>query len=629
MRAKSDRTSLLLGGLRRVPFAAATWTGGRADPVLPLCPMHPLLAQLDEALLAERDHEERELERLSALPLEVRIAHGVAWPLVRVREVRGRGRRGVIVVVPAGHEVLHAGLGPGSAVWVRSGGRALEGRIGPVEHDSAEVTVASPPGPGAIVEVMRRPDPLSWQRLRDALTRGEAVNRPLTRALLGSPDPGAVRLPPAQVPESAALHPAQRRAATMALETAYLAAIHGPPGTGKTTVLVHLCAALIAARDRPWAVAASNAAVDHLTQRAADFGIDVVRVGPPARLRGPIRALTLEARIARGPYAKLLERVEQRLALADGYERADLHDERTALREQAEAHALETAQLITTTLGALPHRADGLPPPHTVLVDEATQAMEPAVWSVVPFAERIVLVGDPHQLGPVTHVPGSPLERSLLQRLLDEQRIVLPMLDVQHRMNNNIRRLVASVYGPAYTDAVEVADHRLVDLPHVAPGGLAECTALWVDTAGAGFADELDEVTRSSRNPGEAEVVAKVVERVRATGVWARQVGVIAPYAAQVVWLRAMPALQGIRVATVDSFQGQEREVIVISWTRSNADGEVGFVADARRLTVALTRARRLLVCVGDSQTLGRVPRFAEVFALMADRGAVLRAHDL
>lgn len=590
--------------------------------------MHPLLAELDAALVAERDHEERELQRLAALPLEVRIAHGVAWPLVRAREVRGRGRRGTIVVVPVGREVLHAGIGPGSAVWVRAGGRAVEGRVGAVELDGAEISVGSSVGEGSVLEVMRRPDPLSWQRLRDALARGEAADRPLTRALLGTPDAGAVRLPPARIPDGAALHPAQRRAATMALETPYLAAIHGPPGTGKTTVLVHLCAALVAAGDRPWAVAASNAAVDHLTHRAADFGIDVVRVGPAARLRGPVRALTLDARIANGPYAKLLQRVEERLTFADGWERADLLDERAAIREQAERHALQTAQLITTTLGALPHRADALPPPHTVLVDEATQAMEPAVWSVVPFAERIVLVGDPAQLGPVTLVPGSPLERSLLQRALDEGRVALPMLDLQHRMNADIRSLVASVYGPAYTDAPEVAAQRLADLPHVAPGDLAEQTALWVDTAGAGFVDELDEVTRSSRNPREAEVVAKVVERIRATGVWARQIGVIAPYAAQVVWLRAMPALQGIRVATVDSFQGQEREVIVISWTRSNPDAEVGFVADGRRLTVALTRARRLLVCVGDTETLGRVPRFAEVIAALAARDAVRRALD-
>lgn len=227
--------------------------------------------------------------------------------------------------------------------------------------------------------------------------------------------------------------------------------------------------------------------------------------------------------------------------------------------------------------------------------------------------ERLVLVGDPEQLGPVAKVAG-PLERSLLQRLVGEARLPLPMLEVQHRMAPSIRELVATVYGPAYRDHAAVTEQRLGELP----------TTTWVDTAGSGLDEQLDEATRSLFNEGEAALVALAVAELRARGIAPERIGVITPYAAQVACLGRQPSLAGVEVATVNAFQGREKDAIAVSWVRSNEQGTLGFVADTRRLTVALTRARCWLWQVGDSATLARHPRFAALVEHHAASGALV-----
>ena len=242
----------------------------------------------------------------------------------------------------------------------------------------------------------------------------------------------------------------------------------------------------------------------------------------------------------------------------------------------------------------------------------------------MPYVERLFLLGDPHQLGPVVRAPSSPLERSMLARLVEPGATALPMpmLATQHRMHRDIQALVEPVYGDTYEPHPAVAEHRLADLPGVAETPLTTRATLWIDTAGAEADEELDPATRSTFNGLEVEVVAAVVQQLREAGVPSGLIGVITPYNAQVRELKeALPS--GVEAATVNAFQGQEREVIVCSWVRSNPDGDLGFVADRRRLTVALTRARRLLVCVGDSATLGGDAAFSEVLDLLHEQDAV------
>ena len=209
------------------------------------------------------------------------------------------------------------------------------------------------------------------------------------------------------------------------------------------------------------------------------------------------------------------------------------------------------------------------------------------------------------QLGPVVKEPGNLLGESILHRF-EALGVALPMLTVQHRMNREIQSLVSEVYGPEYQPAPEVAEHRLEvpdwELPPV----------LFIDTAGAG-SEARDSVTQSAFNSLEVKVVGVLLGMLRAAGVTTHRVGVIAPYSAQVRRIAALPESKGVEVATVNAFQGREADVILVSFTRSNSDGILGFVSDRRRLTVATTRARLALVLVGDSGTLGRDRSFAEL----------------
>ena len=579
------------------------------------------LDALHAALRSEQEAEAAELARLARGSLADRVEAGVSWPRLVVDDQRWAGRRVELDLRAPRGVVLHDGLRPGDPVELVAGSTRLPGTLWGCDGRVAEVGLREPLERGTEVEVCRRSDPRTWVRYRRALEAGAEARSPVARALLA--DPPRVDAATGEGPrpgELADLDEAQQAAARRALQAEALAAIHGPPGTGKTRVLAALARVLVGQQKRVWALADSNAAVDHLALACHREGLQVVRVGHSARMSDEARAVSLATRLATSPLAGALAALERdRSRCADHRERRALGQRWRELRRDAEQHILEGAEVIACTFGTLAGRAEQLPPAHTALVDEATQATEPAVWVAVPHVQRLILAGDPEQLGPVCRVPG-PLEVSLLERVLLEERAAAPMLEVQHRMDRGIRTLVARVYGDRYRDHPSAADQGLTG-----PGSSVRATdltqrrALWIDTAGAGFDEERDPVSRSLRSPGEVRLVRAVVDHLVEAGVPTEDIAVIAPYSAQVAALRS--ALPGTEVATVNAYQGRERPVVVASWVRSNDRGELGFVADGRRLTVTLTRARRLLVSIGDSATLGAHPRFGRLLDDLADRG--------
>ncbi len=575
------------------------------------------LKTLHDALRSEERHQRDEHDRLAALDLEGRMLAGLTWPPMRFARVERRGWRVSVDLRGPSGVVLHDGITPGDIVSVTplGGGEGFQGRVEDV--DGALVTVrldrdqvgrdGIPDWLQAVeLDVTLLFDPSTFVRYRQALERADAVPSLLKEALL---EPEASDELPAPV-DLPGLNGAQRAAAGHALKTSPLALVHGPPGTGKTHLLARVLRQLVADGERPWALADSNAAVDNLALATEKVGLRTLRLGNRLRIGADARHLSLEEAIAKGPLAAAIKKLERE---------QDAFRELRELRQQARAHAIDGAQVLCCTFGSLARLGRELPPARTAVVDEATQAIEPAVWTAVPHVQRLVLVGDPNQLGPVVTEPGNPLERSLLVRLM-EAGLDLVALDEQHRMHTEIQRCVEEVYGTGYHPADPVARHLLRDLPGIAESEATRTPVLWVDTAGAGFDEERDPVTMSLRNAGEARVVAFAVDRLRKAGVAADDIGVIAPYSAQVALLRAEPSLAGIEVATVNAFQGREKEAIVCSFVRSNDRGELGFVADGRRLTVALTRARRGLVIVGDSATLARDGRFAALLDHLAHR---------
>lgn len=580
---------------------------------------------LTTSLRAEEDTGRSEHARRAALRLSDRVAVGFTWSPLEVDSLRSMGSRTLVRLRAPRGIALHDGIRSGDPIVLGTPTtvEGLPGWVSGAEGRIAEVVVSGDPSviPDSCA-VSLRFDPSTFQRYRKALLRARDTPSPLREVLLGTRPGGTLddhpRLPVGR------LNAAQHAAGSQALEAAELALIHGPPGTGKTELVAAMLAALVAFGDRPWALADSNAAVDHLALRAASRGLRVVRLGHPMRVGGPARELTVDHRIAAGPHAKALALLDRDLGRlrSTRSRRAELRQllaERRGLSTQARSHVLAGAQVIASTLGTLARVAPDLEPPHTAIIDEATQAVEPAVWTAVPYVKRLILVGDPCQLGPVVLDRGSPLERSVVQRLLDQGELPMPMLEVQHRMDERLQTLVQPVYGESWRAHPTIERQVLADLSGVQSTPLTTTSVLWVDTAGAGLGEARDPVSQSLYNEGELAVVVLAVTALCEAGVPADAIGVIAPYSAQVGRLRTM--LPDVEVATVNAFQGREKEAIVCTFVRSNDAAELGFVSDGRRLTVALSRARRLLIAVGDSATLASHPRFADLFDHLAERG--------
>lgn len=569
------------------------------------------LSALRGALAAERDFTRAEHDRMVKLPAEDRVAVGVSWPTVRVEvcDLLPWGGTRIEVRAPRG-VVLHDGISAGQPIDIRFGGESYAGSVRGRDDQHAEIRLRDDVEMDGQVEVIKRFDPTTFERYLAALDEAESLDSPLVKALLGEIE----TIEPDASMRFNALNASQKAAAAHARGATSLALLHGPPGTGKTHTIVSLVGVLVEDGEAPLALADSNAATDHLAVRIADEGLKVVRLGSPARIGSQASSLSLDATVARGPYGKAIATMERDLvrlrSAGDFGAWRTLRRELRDLRKTARDHALNSAQVLACTLGSLPRFAESLGPRRTAIVDEATQAIEPAIWTAVPRVERLILVGDPDQLGPVVLQPGNPLGRSLFERLLGEGRPAA-RLDVQHRMHHTIQALVEGVYGASYTAHDAVAEHILAELPQVAATPFTTQPVRFIDTAGAGFEDARDPITRSTYNEGEVRLVELVVQSLLDAGVPAEDVGVIAPYSAQVQRLSGL----GVEVATVNAFQGREKEVIVCSFVRSNHIGELGFVADRRRLTVAITRARRAWIGVGDSATLSVDKSFADLFA--------------
>jgi superfamily I DNA and/or RNA helicase len=597
------------------------------------------------------------LERVQRLAAPEAEATGNCLAGLVVREeFSGLGGRWVVTLGKRGDVPLPwTRLGVGAPVLLSAGGAAPGDGLRGVVSERGErwLRVAfneAPAGEGGTAyRLDLSADEAATQRQRAALQRARAARRDrlaeLRAVLLGDRPPEFA--PPADdTPLDPSLNESQAEAVRFALSARDLGIIHGPPGTGKTTTVVELIRRAVRRGEKVLASAPSNLAVDNLLEPLVAAGERAVRLGHPARVLPELRAHTLDllvedhddTRLARKltreafalfrkagkwtrgkpePGARRDMRQEARNLLADA----------RRLEAHAVAHVLDRATVLCATTTGLDGELLGDRSFDLVVIDEACQSTEPGCWVPLLRGRRVVLAGDHCQLPPTVLAREAAAQGfgvSLMERLVGLYGgAVTRLLTVQYRMHRAIMDFPsAEFYGGALEAHPSVAGHRLVDLPGVRPEALTEAPVQFIDTAGAGYEEEREPDGESRLNPQEAEVVCRKVRSLLEAGVGAAEIAVIAPYAAQVRLLRQRLAVAGLEIDSVDGFQGREKEAIVISLVRSNTEGEIGFLADVRRTNVALTRARRKLLVVGDSATLSADPFYRRLFEYFERIGA-------
>ncbi|MCH2130080.1 MAG: AAA domain-containing protein [Pirellulaceae bacterium] len=531
-------------------------------------------------------------------------------------------------------------------------GRVLQGVVSARRVDCLEVALTHwPEGDRFRIDMI--PDEVTRKRQEAAMNVAETATGRLgqLRDLLLYDRAPTFRTDE-QVDRSHALNPSQHGAVEFAMSAQDLAVIHGPPGTGKTTTVVEIIRQALARGERVLACAPSNTAVDNLLERLMVSGIQAVRLGHPARVLEVVRTRTLDALVEKHETRVLIDdlirEAEQLERRADRYSRSrsargqkfQQRQEARELRKHARAIERQTikdilvgAEAICATVSfdfsILANQKFDL-----LVVDEACQSVEPACWIPLRFADRVVLAGDHCQLPPTILSKDAAREGfdvSLMQRLVEHYgETITRQLTVQYRMHEQIMQFSSEhFYDGTLSADPTVSTQVLGELADVAADQVDDRPVVFIDTAGAGWEEQQEPEGLSRLNPSEGQLVLDQVGALCAAGVQPQDIAVIAPYAAQVRWLRQHAELSSLEIDTVDGFQGREKEVVVICTVRSNQRGDIGFLADARRMNVALTRARRKLIVIGDSATLAADPFFAQLLEWFDKCGAYQSVWEL
>ncbi|MBA63323.1 MAG: IGHMBP2 family helicase [Planctomycetaceae bacterium] len=489
-----------------------------------------------------------------------------------------------------------------------------------------------------------QPDEITRQRQTELLSRLQDASGRMSQlrdVLLGNRRPEFLQVPY----ENTMLNSSQLTAVRQCLSAKDISIIHGPPGTGKTTTVVEVIKAAVQQGQKILATAPSNNAVDNLLEKLVAAGVQTVRLGHPARVDRQLVQYTLDARVSRDDTMEIVKDMrresEQYFRKAGRYTRSqpprgakqDMYKEGKRLRQDARLlektvvqWVLDRADVICSTnsintVVLAEQRFD------VAVIDEACQCTEPSCWVPLQLADKLVLAGDHCQLPPTVVSNKAAREGfavSLLERLVACYGAeITTTLDTQYRMNAQIMQFSSDHFYEGTLQADEsVAEHLLQDLETVESTSLTQTPVQFIDTAGADWEEEKEKGSESRLNPSEAELVIKKVIALVESNVPAKSIAVITPYAAQARYIRSLCEIEGVEIDTVDGFQGREKEVVIISCVRCNRDGEIGFLGDTRRMNVALTRARRKLIMIADSATLGSNEFYSRLLSYFDQIGA-------
>ncbi|XP_053208693.1 DNA-binding protein SMUBP-2-like [Panonychus citri] len=443
------------------------------------------------------------------------------------------------------------------------------------------------------------------------------------------------------------LDDSQKEAVTFALRSRDLCIIHGPPGTGKTTSIVEVILQHVKRGLRVLVCAPSNVAVDNLVERLASFKArNMIRLGHPARASSDIQKFTLDAAIARSDENTIVEEIRQEVdslrSSRDRSKRSQITELLKDLKQRERSiikRVLSGCEIVLATLvsssrdGPLKHLINDPDKNFDVLIiDECSQALESACWIPLTYVDKCILAGDHYQLPPTIiseTAAKEGLELTLMERLLsrfDHEKVVR-MLTVQYRMHQKIMEWSSkSFYSNKLTAHQSVENQSMSEISN-----LTDCPPLLlIDTAGCDM-PELDlEEEESKGNEHEADIAASYVTYLITNGVKPEHIGIITPYNLQVelIRLRLNEKHPGVEIRSVDGFQGREKEVIILSLVRSNENKSTGFLCEYRRINVAVTRAKKHLVVICDSDTVTAEKHISSLVDYLNDNGDVRSAHE-
>ena len=428
------------------------------------------------------------------------------------------------------------------------------------------------------------------------------------------------------------LNSTQQQAVNDVLRAKDVLVVHGPPGTGKTTTLVEAISETLRRESQVLVCAQSNMAVDWISEQLTDRGINVLRVGNPTRVNDKMLSFTYERRFEAHPDYPQLWSIRKAIREIRGQKRRaeSTHQKLDRLKSRAteielriHTQLFDEARVIASTLTGAANRV--LEGRHftTLFIDEAAQALEAACWIAIRRCSRVIFAGDHCQLPPtVKNIDAlrGGLGVTLMERIVHRKPEVVRLLQVQYRMSEPIMRFSSDYFYEGKVQTAPEIRHRSVldyDIPMT-----------WIDTADMDFQEEFVGESFGRVNMSEAELTLLTLQRyysrIGKERILEERIdcGIISPYRAQVQYLRRQirrheffkPFRHLISVNTIDGFQGQERDVILISLVRANDEGQIGFLRDLRRMNVAITRARMKLFILGDSSTMTRHPFYRKLY---------------
>lgn len=619
-----------------------------------------LLLQRQRMLLEiEYNHEKEEFRKQTeTMGVERKVRRGDAWFPVSIGRSYYNSLNQMVVEVmrQPGSDIEHnfeAGrpvcfftikndMGTAGAKATKGGSKlqylSFTATVSYAEQDRMVVAL---PDSGRIVDLQRQDalgvqlffDETSYRLMFEALDR---VIRARSGRLADLRDIFYIKAPASRYTFDAMRFPwlnaSQEKAVNEVLWAKDVAVVHGPPGTGKTTTLVEAIFETLRRESQVLVCAQSNMAVDWISEKLVDRGINVLRIGNPTRVNDKMLSFTYERRFEAHPdypqlwsIRKAIRELRQQRKHADSWhQKMDrLKSRATELELRIRSSLFGEARVIASTLTGAANRVLEGEKYSTLFIDEAAQALEAACWIAIRKAGRVILAGDHCQLPPtvksIMALKGG-LGKTLMERIVENKPETVTLLKMQYRMNEQIMKFSSEWFYHGMVESAPTVSHRGI-LDYDTP-------MMWIDTAECDGKEEFVGENFGRINRAEAELTLQTLqqylEKIGKQRILEESidVGIISPYRAQVQLLRKelrkreffRPYRHLLTVNTVDGFQGQERDIILISLVRSNDGGDIGFLRDLRRMNVAITRARMKLIILGSSETMTSHPFYKKLY---------------